>query len=305
LPERDAVPRVTVVVFLRDVPSTAGETLASLHHQQRFDAMEVIVADGSGGDAGKDLCTRFPWVRRLPLSPASMPALKGAAIRAARGDIVAILDPTDAAEPDWVDEILEGFTDPGTSAVGGEVTLAGPPTPANRAAYLFEYGAFTPPVSPGPTEGDLPGNNVAYRRRLLVEDGADLLEREGFNKPFFHQHIRQGGGKLVLRPGMRVRHLTRHRFLPFATRRFHYGRCFGANRRRLGRPGFRAPYLVLAPVIPFLLLVRHFHRALQHPRHRRWLRGAGPALAGICVAWGVGEWMGAWFGPGRSCRMLY
>lgn len=298
-------PRVTVVVFARERVATLPDTLRSLERQDRFEDMEVILADGCTGHGLDHLRQSFPWVRHLRLAPGNMPALKGSAIEAARGDIVAILDPWDAASSNWIAEILSGLDDGGVGAVGGTVLLDGALTAGNGAAYLFEYGAFNPPVSSGPTLGDLPGNNVAYRREVLIETCRDVLHSMGFNKPFCHDRIRASGRQLVIRPSMQVRHLTTYRFLPFSLKRFHYGRCFGANRRRLS-PWWRvAAYCAFAPVVPPLLMARHLGRALKHSANRRLLPKAGLALMGICIFWGVGEWMGYWFGAGRSCDQLY
>lgn len=299
------MPRVSVIVAARAPPPSAAESLASIAAQSRFDQVEVIVADGSPDGALAALASAHPGMRRLPLPGGNLPALKGSAIREARGEFVAVLDPSDAAEPNWIDEMLAAFADPGVAAVGGSVLLAGPATPGNVAGYLFEYGAFNPPLAAGDTEGDLPGNNVAYRRALLVGDCADLLEAEGFYKPLFHERIRALGGRLVIRPAMRVRHLTRHAFGEFGARRWHYGRCFGALRFRRASAARKALYFAAAPAAIPLLAARHLARAWRHPGNRRLLPGAALALVGVCAYWGAGEWLGCWFGPGRSCEELY
>ena len=298
-------PRVSVVVFARERVATLAETLRSLEHQERFADIEVILADGTAEGTLNDLLAGSPWIRRLRLPPGDMPTLKGHAIRAARADIVAILDPWDAAAPSWISEILDGLKDERVAAVGGAVLLNDAATAGNRVAYLFEYGACNPPLPAGPTQGDLPGNNVAYRRQILFETCGDILDRMGFNKPFCHERIRAAGYELVIRPSMQVCHLTAHRFLPFAMRRFHYGRCFGANRRRLSPRSRVAFYCVFAPIVPLLLVTRHLARAFRHPLNRRLLPRTGAALAGVCIFWGVGEWTGYWFGAGRSCDKLY
>lgn len=291
------------------MPESIERTLDALERQRGFEDTEVILSDGTPSGLDRRLCERYPWLRLLRPEGATLPVLKGEAIRAARADVVAILDPWDVPEPGWIDAIHEGFGPQGAGAtatgIGGVVLPGGPPSPGNRAAYLFEYGAFNPPVDEGPTEGDLPGNNVAYRRPALTEECADVLAREGFNKPFFHERIRQRGGSLVICPEMRVRHLTRYRFLAVAVRRFHYGRCFGATRWRRSPRGRRLLYLVFAPAVPPLLMARHLRRALTVPQNRRLLRGAVAALLGVCLFWGVGEWLGYWLGPGRSCEMFY
>jgi glycosyltransferase involved in cell wall biosynthesis len=303
-----AIPAVSVVVFARENVPTLSDSLRSLQRQTRFDDIEVILADGCGGAVLNPIAEQFPWVRRLRLAPGTMPQLKGAAIAAAQGDIVAILDPSDAAEPDWIDEILAGLADPAISAVGGAVLLPTDPDAnkaANRAAYLFEYGCFNPPLSGGITLGDLPGNNVAYRRKILINGCADILRDAGFNKPFCHARLRELGGYLLIRPSMRIHHLTRYGFFDFGLRRFHHGRCFGANRRKFGARDRRLFYRLFAPAVPALLVLRHLLRHMRHPGNRRLLSNGVPALVGICLFWGIGEWLGDWFGPGKSRELLY
>ena len=261
--QENAYPAVSVIVFARENVATLPDTLRSLQIQKRFDAIEVILADGCGDTVLDPIAERFPWVQRLRLAPGNMPFLKGEAIAVARGDIVAIIDPNDAAEPGWIDEILAGFADPSIHAVGGAVLLPDDRDAnraANRAAYLFEYGCFNPPIPAGITAGDLPGNNVAYRRDIIVNGCADILRDVGFNKPFCHNRIRERGGSLIIRPSMQIRHLTRHQFFDFGLRRFHYGRCFGANRRRLGTGHMRLLHRMLAPAVPMLLILRHLLR---------------------------------------------
>jgi glycosyltransferase involved in cell wall biosynthesis len=304
MPGGHSVPRVSVVVAARTPPAAAREALASLAAQRRAADIEVLLADGSDDGRLAALAAVLPHARHLRLPRGNLPALKGAAIREARADIVAVLDPADVADDDWVDELLAAFADPGVSAVGGAVLPPLARNAGNVGAYLFEYGAFNPPLAAGDAPGDLPGNNVAYRRRVLTEDCADLLEAEGFNKPFFHERIRERGGRLVLRPSMRVRHLTEHSFPAFAVSRFHYGRCFGAVRARRAPPSRRLLYRVFAPAVAPILAARHIRRALAHPANRRLLPRAALALCGVCAFWGVGEWLGYWAGPGRSCREL-
>ena len=298
-------PRVSIVVAARTPPDTTEKALASLAGQQRASEIEVLLVDGSDDGRMESLLTRFPGIRYIAAPGGNLPALKGAAIRLARGELIAVLDPSDAAEPNWIDEMLDAFADPGVWAVGGAVLLSDPGSAGNIAAYLFEYGAFNPPIAAGDTQGDLPGNNVAYRRSALIDTCADILSAEGFNKPFFHERIRARGGRLVIRPSMRVHHLTHYAFMAFGIRRFHYGRCFGAVRVRRAPFALKTLYRAFAPAVAPMLMARHLRRAAGHPGNRRLLPGAALALCGVCAFWGVGEWLGCWFGAGRSCQELY
>lgn len=296
---------VSIIIFVREDPFVVRDSLRSLAHQIEEQAVEVIVADGSGKPWFDSVRDEFPWVRRLDLAPGPMPVLKGAAIRAARGEIVAILDPLDVAEPDWVRQILGALSSSDSvSGIGGPVLADGDQTGANQAAYLFEYGHFAPPLRAGQTSGDLPGNNVAYRREVLIDWCSDLIP-QGFWKPFFHDRIRRRGGELHLCPGMRVHHRTRYRFAAFARRCLNHGRCFGAMRLKQASSGRRAMYILGAPTVPLLLCFRHVTRALRHPTNRKLLPRAFLPLLGVCTAWGVGECLGYWFGAGGSCDKVY
>ncbi len=298
-------PRVSVIVAARTPPETMQRSLASLAAQQMAAMIEVIVADGSEDGRMAKLVQSFPGMRWVAVPGGNLPAIKGAAIREAQGEFIAILDPVDVADPNWVEEILAAFEDPDVCAVGGSVLLANTSSASNTAAYLFEYGAFNPPIAAGDTSGDLPGNNVAYRRSALTEICADILAAEGFYKPLVHERLRARGERLTLRPTIRVQHLTRYRFVSFAVRRFHYGRCFGALRIRRATIAGRMFYRAIAPLVAPVLVVRHLCRALSHPANRRLLRDAALALGGVCLFWGVGEWLGYWLGAGDSPRQLY
>lgn len=301
-----SLPRVSVVVAARSAPPSFEACLSSLAAQVGAVSTEVLVADGTArGELLSTVTRLLPAAIHVAEPGANLPSLKAAAIRRASGDFIAVLDPSDAADSDWTSHIARAFEDPTVTAVGGTVLLAGPPDAGNVAAYLFEYGAFNQPLAAGDAPGDLPGNNVAYRRSALLETCADILAAEGFNKPFFHARIRETGGRLVLMPAMRVRHLTSYRLGAFGARRFHYGRCFGSVRARRAHPVDALKFRVFAPVVPGLLVLRHLARAAKHPGNRRLLPGAGLALCAVCACWGVGEWLGYWFGAASSCEELY
>jgi len=299
----DAAVQLSIIVFLR-VDGPIDKVLDALSAQPGLERAEVLVADGRETPGREDFSAGRPWLRHLKLPPQTMPALKAAAIREARGELIAILDPYDLPEPNWLAEIVASMSRTEAAAVGGEVLFGGPDTAANRAAYLFEYGAFTPPMQAGRTTGEMPGNNLVYRRRALLGDCGDLLSG-GFWKPFFHERISARGGHFEINPAMRVRHATSYVLGPFAARRFQYGRCFGAMRRRGAPAATKLFYIATAPAVPLVLTWRHVRRAWSHPENRQAVPRAFFALVYICFAWGLGEWLGCWLGAGRSCEKVY
>ena len=300
----ERVPLVSVVVFAREPLASLPACLQSLAEQEHRADMEVILADGCGPGVLDDLCADFPWVHRLELEPANMAVLKAQGIAAARGEIVAILEPRDAAGPTWVGEILTALADEGLDAVGGAVRFEGPRTATNLAAYLFNFAAFAPPFDDRAAD-DLPGNNLALRRARLRETAGDLLETMGFVKPFCQARLLAAGGRMALRAAMEVRHLAASRAGPFLRQRYHHGRCFGADRIRLAPPRQALVYRLFGPAVPALLLLHQVRRAWRHPGLRPLLLPASPMLLAACLAWGLGECLGYWLGPGRSCDLLF
>jgi len=286
---------VVIAVTADDAPIT--RLLGALSSPARAD-VEILIADGTAGGGLSSLAGDRARVLTMP--GATLPQLKGAAVETAVGEVIAIIEPWDVPETGWVDAVLAALEDPDVAAAGGTVLYDPDGSAADAGGYLFEYAAFAPPLKAGVTEADLPGNNVAYRRTQLHDVCADLLEAEGFNKPFFHARIRERGGRLVIAPDMIVRHRTTHGLGALVASRHHYGRCFGATRLAHTSGRRRLLYRVFAPVLPVLLVLRYVARAWR-PRTRRLLLSGGPALMLISAGWGLGEWFGYWFGAGRSC----
>ncbi|MDP6387197.1 MAG: glycosyltransferase [Planctomycetota bacterium] len=304
-PDR-TTPFVSVIVYAREARSAIRTVLESLRCQEGIEAAEVLVADASDDGTTEIIQREHPWVRHITVAGATMPEGKGQAIAQARGSLIAFIDAFDRAEPGWLQSIQETFSGlaPDVFGIGGEVVIEGPEVWGNLAGYLFEYGAFAPEIREGQTLGDLPGNNMAYRREVFDEICPDLLPG-GFYKPFFHRRIHAQGGHLHLTRSMRVHHHIRMGIWAFCRRRYHYGRCFGAMRRTRAAPLEKFKLALLIPVVPALLSVRHLRRARSNPATRHLTVGASLPLVILCVAWGWGEILGTWFGAGRSCRMVY
>src|SRR5207249_11226315 len=93
--------------------------------------------------------------------------------------------------------------------------------PAHHAAplaeFLFEYGAFLPPLAGEVRE--LPVNNVSYPRELLERFRARW--QDGLWKHFLHADLRRAGVRLFCEPRAVVRHARAVPFPRFLEERFH------------------------------------------------------------------------------------
>ncbi len=152
--------------------------------RQRYRRFEVIVVDNGSTDGSLALLTRdYPHVRLVPLGEnrGFAPACN-AGIRAARGEIIALLNNDTEADPGWLEAVVAAFgRHPEAGAVASKMRLfdrrdhlhtAGDfyrldGTPGNRGAWQRDDGRFD-------TEEPVfsaCGGSAVYRRAMLDEIG--------------------------------------------------------------------------------------------------------------------------------------
>ncbi len=111
-------PRVSIVISTYNRAATLRRALASLRYL-RYPNFEVIVVNGPSTDATEEVLAEFDDAVVLSTSEANLSLSRNIGIANASGEIVAFMDDDAVPEPDWIDELLEGFADPDTAAVGG------------------------------------------------------------------------------------------------------------------------------------------------------------------------------------------
>jgi GT2 family glycosyltransferase len=168
------------------IPSLNGahllpECLESLAAQS-YPRCEVIVADGASTDGTADLLARYPTMRLLRL-----PANRGfagnvnAGLRAARGEVLCLLNNDAQADPDWVAACVETFErQPELGAVASKMLFSDRHTINSAGDVLCrdgsarQRGAGQPdgPAwnTPGRVFGAM-GGAAAYRRAMLADVG--------------------------------------------------------------------------------------------------------------------------------------
>jgi glycosyltransferase involved in cell wall biosynthesis len=163
-------PVVSVVVPTRDRAGYLEVTLASLADQDIGEPYEVIVVDDGSTDATQDVIARA-GARSLVQDPARGPnAARNAGARAARAELVALVDDDVFAPRGWLRALVDGVRRHGEAdAVGGPIRarLEGP---APRSC-----GREQPPV----TTLDLGGED---RETELVWSANMLLRRSAFDR---------------------------------------------------------------------------------------------------------------------------
>jgi glycosyltransferase involved in cell wall biosynthesis len=295
--------RLSVVIAACNAADVIEACLSALERQQS-QAVEVIVADASRDGTADVITDRFPWVRLLRgADGCSVPVLRGQAIKEARGDIIAVLDPYSVVAPDWVERVVSAHATTASLAIGGAVDLHAPKTRslAGWALYFNEYGLFMPPIVNGET-WIVPGSNVSYKRAALYE--GEQPRHDVFWKTFVNQEIERSGSPLWLAADVRVSLNKPIPFGDFLRTRYHHGRCFAGMRAQDASWAMRATYAVATAGLPLLLLWRWTRGFWPKGRHRMRFIATLPMQLALFTMWAIGEASGALWGVGRSCDEL-
>lgn len=292
-------PQLTVVI-----PSVSGwgdlEGCLDALAAQRDARVEVIVADRVGEAVRAPLRRRFPAAVVLEAAPGTpIPALRRLAFRAARADVVGVIEDHVLVPPDWARRMLAAHAE-GHQVVGGAVENAATATVADWSAFLCEYHRCL--AVPAGTAEWVTGNNVTYRRALL-ERFADVLTDDRWEN-HLHDAVRAAGIPLHSRPEIVVGHRLHTTVGAYVTQRFLYSRSFAGARLRGTPAARRLLYGAAALLLPPVLLWRIVRAVRASGRYGAELRRSLPLLPVYAVAWAAGETAGAWFGPGDALRRV-
>ncbi len=288
-------PRLSVVIAsVTGLPSIL-ECLEKLEALAEREQMEILVLDRRTDGTAQAIGKQFPRVSLTAgLTGKSIPELRWMGMRAAKGEMVAVLEDHCMVTPRWAAEILR-FIDSPYGVVGGPVENGAQERVLDRVFFLAEYGALMPPLPEGETNS-VAGNNAAYRRSVLPLDEPVWAERW---ESFLHAELRRRGVRMWLNPAMLVYHKKSFRLGEMLEQRYLYSRSFAAMRAAsMSLPG-RFVYAVLSVLLPPLLLLRTIRSAARVSKFGH-LVPAWPVMALFVTAWAAGEMAGYLAGPGDS-----
>ena len=292
-------PKVSVVIASVNGPEYLDECLAALQAQTIKDQTEVIVADCYGGGVTQLVERKYPGVRLLSFADRrTIPALRAAGIKVARGDIVTITEDHCLAPPDWCVQIWRSHEER-HGIIGGAVendpSLA---SVMDWATYFCEYARYMNPVPDGETD-NLPGNNISYRREFLSQV-SDLLEEGIYWEDRLNARLREQGVRTYSDPRIIVRHKKRFGLGEFLSQRYHYSRSYAGIRLQGAPAAKRVVYAGFGFLLPLLLFGRIADSAWSKGRFRAKLLLSLPLLLLFAVVWAWGELVGDLAGPGDS-----
>ena len=270
--------------------------LRALQDQESAD-LEVIVVDRIGEALRSATAREFPEVAVLPVAADStIPQMRAAGIAKATAPAIGVIEDHVLVPPNWARQMLDVLAQ-GNDVVGGSIENAATETLIDWAAFLCEYSGCIKPLPAGESTW-LPGNNIVYRDSVLAKFESVLSEGRWENH--LHDAMRGDGIKLIMRPEIEVGHKMHYTFGLYFSQRYLYARSFAGGRVQDSSKVKRLAYGAAALLLPPLLYARTVRSIRSKGRHKNQLIKSLPLFACFVVAWGWGEMVGAWFGPGNA-----
>ena len=243
-PEHPVLSIVVVIVSDTITPrakvSHLRSCLDALAHQTNPPPMEIIVPYHEDVDGIQDLERTYPDVTFMRATGVSIASRKGGGrehhdvlracgLRAARGEIIALLE--DHARPDanWSANVVAAHRQ-NCAAVGGAIEN-GIDRPLNWAVYYCDFGKYQNPLPPGESSYASDAN-TSYKRQAL--EMVRPTWQASFREVVVNGALIARGEKVILRPEVVIYQNRRDLDFVFALReRFSWGRSYAASRGAL------------------------------------------------------------------------
>jgi GT2 family glycosyltransferase len=206
------MPRVTVIMPVRNEARRLGDSLAHLGQSTDRD-FEVLIVDDASTDDTVATAQRAAATAGLALRVVSLPHRQGPAAainlasRHSDAPLLFFCDGDCAPAPDWIAQGVAALSAPGVCAVEGAVYYAEPrPTfrhrvPLNPFYNLTRRGALTIPGT------DYANGNFAVRREAFVRVGGFNAARYAYGREDTDLGLRlRACGTIAYNPAMRVLH---------------------------------------------------------------------------------------------------
>jgi glycosyltransferase involved in cell wall biosynthesis len=292
------MPSISVVIASKVGPPFVDRCLRSVESEAKsLDAEVIVVAAGAQAYASR-LATEFPWARIIHAPEIrEVPALRRRGVEEAAGELVAVIEEHCSAAPDWLRRASRAHAGGEYGAVGGPIVDDDYGRRRDWVTYFIEYNGALPPAPNGESLY-LNDANIVYRRQVLT-DHLDLLD-EGYWPMTLHPTLLAEGTKFLSVPDMVVHHLGPWNYFYYLHQRFLFSRAFGGVRAQSEPASRRLAYLLGAPLIPAMLLIRIARTVWQKRCRVPQFVLALPLIVPALIVLVAGEWVGYLIGPGDS-----
>ncbi len=295
--------RLSVIVTIVDGGRTLARCLAALAAQQDSPDLNVIVPWDDTVAGIPALAVQYPrfqfhFMGRVPTSrstsrPAGQHELfdrrRAEGLKAATGDVLAILEDRGVPAPDWARTMVRLHERLPHAAVGGAVEN-GHNAALPWAVYFCDFHRYQRPFVAG-SRGYVSDTNIGYKRQALEQIAGAWHPR--YHETTVHWALRRAGETLYVTPELVVEQYREGlRLRTLLPERVAWGRLFAYTRAREMSLAARLGLAVMTLGLPVLLLVRHAGLQFWQRRPFGRLIRAAPAMAALLAAWSLGEALG-------------
>lgn len=296
-----------MIVGIVDGGAQLERCLAALAAQVLAPEMEVIVPWDDSVPGMSAFALRYPRfgfppmghvaTEYPPMSHAGLHELydkrRAVGLRAAGGELVAILEDRSVPEHDWARTAVRLHAEHANGVIGGAIA-SGRDTLRGFADYLCDFYRYQPPLQAGPREY-VSNVNICYKRAAL--ERTRELWKDAYYDLSVHWALQRAGEELWLAPELLVRQMRGdgERLSTLLSERVAWGRRFAVRRSRETSGVGRLRYAIQSPLVPLVLWSRV---ARGHTGPVSDLLKATPFMLLIFGAWGLGEFIG--YATGRQ-----
>jgi GT2 family glycosyltransferase len=294
--------KLSIVVCLTSgAPDDLRRCLRSLGAQAPAGELEVLVPYDDPVAEVAALAPEFPSARflraprldsdraRAGASREHHDTLRTIGIRAATGEVIALVEDHAYCADDWRAEMLAALErHPRAAAIGGAVDCESSRTLA-WAVWFCDFGRYQSPLPEARAEY-VSDTNVAYRRAALEQVGGAW--KDDYHETSVHWAMSAAGFELWTTPRAVVRQARGDlRWGEALRERFVWGRSFAGTRAQsLGAQ--RWLFAVLSPALPLLRTSRFGRTAFARGRNGGRFVACLPAILVLECVWAVGELAG-------------
>lgn len=293
-------PTLSIVVTIVDGGRYLRDFLLAVMAMEDAPPLEIIVPyDASVADT-KLLESEFPQVKFMdmgvvtpayPLSTQSgqhelYDRRRSLGLSSATGDIIGMLEDRGHPSRDWARTLVKLHAENKNNVIGGAIECQEPVDLMHWAFYVTDFGRYGRPFETG-SVGWVSDVNVSYKPKALADTRELWIDR--FWEMIVHRALMDRGEQLLLSNELVVNHrrppIT---FWNLLKERRDWGNLFGFVRTKRTSPLERLGLIVMSPLIPPTLWIRHGLIQKQKGRGLRYLK-ALPYVMVMTTAWTLGE----------------
>lgn len=293
-------PEISVIVTFLDGGEVLRHFLCALTVEQIDPpCLEILLPYDDSIPEAVEIAAEFPSVQTInigmpetvrPIDTAAgqhelYDRRRAAGLHLARAPLIAILEDRAPVRSNWARNVVKLHKELPWGAIGGAIECA-PSDLLNWAFYVCDMGRYGLPFTNGPRKW-ISDVNVSYKRKV-IDDTRSVWDTR-FNEARVHWEMLRRGETLYLSSELIVDYRTPYTSLGgVLPERFGWGRLFGSVRALEMSPVSRLAHILLSPLIPLRLFLRHGATQARQGNLARFVM-ASPFVAALLVGWTSGE----------------